>query len=53
LPSLTLGNRVVGVNLTYLPRKAVEIMYDSDAVDQGISGIVFLQLKLNAGLFGF
>lgn len=53
LPSLTVGNRYVGVNLTYLPRKAVEIMYDSGDVDRGITGIVFLQLKLDAALFGF
>ena len=52
LPSLTIGNRYVGANLTYLPRKAVELMYQSDDVDHGISGIVFLQLKLNAALFG-
>lgn len=53
LPSLTVGNRYVGVNLTYLPRQAVEMMYDSEDVDRGITGIVFLQLKLDAGLFGF
>lgn len=53
LPSFTVGNRYVGVNLTYLPRKAVEIMYDSEDVDRGITGIVFLQLKLDAALFGF
>lgn len=53
LPSFTVGNRYVGLNLTYLPRKAVEMMYDSEDVDRGITGIVFLQVKLNAGLFGF
>ena len=52
LPSLSIGNRYVGANLTYLPRKAVELMYQSDDVDRGITGIIFLQLKLNAGLFG-
>ena len=52
LPSLSIGNRHVGANLTYLPRKAVELMYRSDDVDRGITGIVFLQLKLNAELFG-
>lgn len=52
LPSLSIGNRYVGANLTYLPRKAVEIMYQSDDVDRGITGIVFLQLRLNAELFG-
>ena len=51
LPSLSVGNRYVGANLTYLPRKAVEMMYRSDDVDRGIRGIVFLQIKLNAGLF--
>lgn len=52
LPSLSIGNRYFGANLTYLPRKAVELMYQSDDVDRGITGIVFLQLRLNAELFG-
>jgi hypothetical protein len=52
LPSLSIGNRYVGANLTYLLRKVVELMYDSEYVDRGITGIVFLQLELNAGLFG-
>lgn len=47
LPSVTVGNRYVGVNLTYLPRKAVEQLYDSQMVDQSISGIVFLQFKIS------
>jgi hypothetical protein len=51
LPGLSIGNRYVGANLTYLPRKAVELMYRSDDVDRGITGIIFLQLKLNARLF--
>lgn len=52
LPSLSVGNRYVGANLAYLPRKAVELMYQSEDVDRGITGIVFLQLKLNGALFG-
>jgi hypothetical protein len=47
LPSLTVGNRYVGVNLTYLPKVAVEKMYGSKMVDETMSGIVFLQFKLN------
>jgi hypothetical protein len=47
LPSLTVGNRYVGVNLTYLPKVAVEKMYNSKMVDESISGIVFLQFKIN------
>jgi hypothetical protein len=51
LPSLTVGNRYVGVNLTYLPSAAVEEMYDARMLDDSMNGIVFLQLKLNASLF--
>ncbi len=49
LPSLTFGNRYAGLNLTYLPKKAVEKMYDSNMDDETIDGIVFLQLKVNFG----
>ena len=47
LPSLTVGNRNVGMNLTYLPRQAVEETTNSTVVDPTISGIVFLQVKVN------
>jgi Antimicrobial peptide resistance and lipid A acylation protein PagP len=47
LPSLTIGNRYVGVNLTYLPSKAVEKLYDRQMTDDSISGIVFLQFKIS------
>ena len=50
LPSLTLGNRRVGVNLTYLPRQAVEKFTDSEMQDDSVDGIVFLQFKVNMGL---
>ncbi len=46
LPSLTVGNRYMGLNLTYLPRKAVEKLYDARMMDDSISGIVFLQFKV-------
>lgn len=47
LPSLTVGNEYVGFNLTYLPRQAVEKLYDQQMSDESISGIVFLQFKVN------
>ena len=47
VPSLTVGNRFVGMNLTYLPRQAVEKMYASEMMDESISGIIFLQFKMN------
>ncbi len=46
LPSLTIGNDYVGMNLTYLPKKAVEEIYDRQMTDASISGIVFLQFKV-------
>jgi hypothetical protein len=47
LPSVTFGNKHVGVNLTYLPKKAVQEIYDHRMVDKSISGIVFLQFKFS------
>ncbi len=46
LPSLTVGNRYMGLNLTYLPKKAVESVYDTDLRDEAMSGIFFLQFKV-------
>jgi len=47
LPSLTVGNRYVGMNLTYVPRTAVHEFLDADIVDPGMTGIVFLQFKVS------
>ena len=47
LPSLTIGNDHVGFNLTYLPRAAVEQTTDATMVDPTVSGILFLQFKVN------
>jgi len=47
LPSLTVGNQYVGFNLTYMPRQAVQKLYDKELADETISGIVFLQFKVN------
>jgi hypothetical protein len=46
LPSLSIGNEKFGVNLTYLPRKAVEATTDSLIVDPTLSGILFVQFKV-------
>ena len=46
LPSLSFGNRYAGFNVTYLPKKAVEIMTDAQMSDATISGIVFVQFKI-------
>ena len=47
LPSLSFGNRYAGFNITYLPRKAVESVYDARMTDATISGIVFVQFKVD------
>lgn len=47
LPSLTIGNRHMGVNLTYLPKKAVQDVLKADMADPTISGIVFMQFKVS------
>ncbi len=46
VPSLSVGNRHVGVNLTYLPVRAVERLIDARMLDETVSGIVFLQVKV-------
>lgn len=46
LPSVTIGNDYLGMNVTYLPKKAVEEIYDNQMTDPSLSGIIFLQFKL-------
>ena len=47
LPTLTVGNRYVGINLTYLPKQAVEKFTDARMQDQSTCGILFLQFKFS------
>lgn len=47
VPSLSVGNRYMGLNLTYLPVKAVERLLDATVVDDTVSGIFFLQFKVD------
>jgi len=49
LPSLSLGNRYAGFNMTYLPRQAVQEMVDAQIDDPTISGILFVQFKVSLG----
>ena len=51
LPSLSVGNKYMGVNLTYLPKVAVENVVHADMVDPTIDGIFFLQFKINVEQF--
>jgi len=46
LPVITIGNRYAGLNLTYLPKKAVHDIAHANDVDPTIGGVVFFQLKL-------
>ena len=49
LPSVTMGNERVGINLTYLPESAVEKFLSREISDDSVSGIVFLQVKFSLG----
>jgi len=47
LPSVSIGNDKVGLNLTYMPKKAVEDIVNAGIVDPTLSGILFLQVKVS------
>ncbi len=47
LPSLTIGNRYAGINLTYLPAQAVEKLFETRMADESIDGILFVQFKVS------
>ncbi len=46
LPSLTLGNRYGGINLTYVPKQVVHFSAKENTLDPNIDGIFFLQVKI-------
>lgn len=50
IPSLSIGNRDMGLNLTYLPVRAIEKLLDTRMTDDTVSGIFFLQFKVGVGL---
>jgi len=46
VPSLSVGNRTMGFNLTYLPVKAVEDLLGVRMMDDTVTGLFFLQFKV-------
>jgi hypothetical protein len=47
LPSISIGNDKMGLNLTYMPKQAVEATVNANMVDPTLSGILFLQFKVS------
>lgn len=47
IPSMTIGNRHMGLNLTYLPKVAVEKLFDESVADESLSGLFFVQFKVS------
>lgn len=52
LPSMTVGNRHMGINLTYMPRAAVERISTPTSMDPDMRGVLFLQFKYNISSIG-
>lgn len=52
LPAATFGFKRVALNLTYLPETVVDRVTSSKKHDPSMEGVFFLQLKLDASLFG-
>lgn len=53
LPAMTVGTDRVALNVTYLPRAWADKATNIGRADPTVSGIFFLQLKLDASLLGF
>jgi hypothetical protein len=53
LPAATFGFKRVALNVTYLPETVVDRVTASKKHDPSMEGVFFLQLKLDASLFGF
>jgi hypothetical protein len=52
LPAATFGFKRVAVNVTYLPESVADYVTHSRTHDASMHGVFFLQLKLDASLFG-
>jgi hypothetical protein len=52
LPAATFGFKRVAVNLTYMPEAVADRVTSSKKHDPSMEGVFFLQLKLDASLFG-
>ena len=53
LPAATFGFKRVAMNVTYMPESVVDRVTNSKKYDPSMQGVFFLQLKLDASLFGF
>jgi hypothetical protein len=53
LPAVTFGARRFAVNVTYMPGSVVDNVTHANRVDPAMDGVFFIQLKLDASLFGF
>jgi hypothetical protein len=52
LPAMTVGTRRVALNVTYLSKSMMDSATNVTRVDPTVSGLVFLQLRLDPRLFG-
>jgi hypothetical protein len=52
LPTMTFGARHFAVNVTYMPGAVVDYVTHAHLLDPSITGVFFIQLKLNLGHFG-
>jgi hypothetical protein len=52
LPAATIGFKRVALNLTYMPEVVVDRVTNSKKLDPSMEGVFFVQLKLDASLFG-
>jgi hypothetical protein len=52
LPAVTFGAKRVAVNVTYMPEVAVDSVTHQKLRDPEMDGVFFVQLKLDASLFG-
>ena len=52
LPAMTFGTKNVALNVTYMPDSIVDRVTKANLSDPQMKGVFFLQLKLNASLFG-
>jgi hypothetical protein len=53
LPAMTFGSQRVAVNITYMPEVVVDRVTHANLRDPDMDGVFFIQLKLDASLFGF
>ncbi len=53
LPAMTFGAKHVALNVTYMPDSVVDHVTKANLHDPAMRGLFFIQLKLDASLFGW